>query len=891
MGDVIDSSPLAIPAYEPLNLDKNEQKKIDRAQYLLMGSNDGLLYTYKRANTTNAPYSLVFNYLPYKMPREYLTSTADPTFNPHTETLGEILPASTAGSDYGNFTNQHIYGINGQLSYIRTPTYNRQQEEKEFDDKGNPITTTIKSAVRERESIVIGTMGQGGRGVFSMIANGRSPLNNAAVGFDANLSTLEYAKPWESRNGELEKNDVPNKLGYTINTARLGKTQIDWATQDENRNPLPMPRAYSKTGQIRMNAFVANGYPTGGKTSGMRHNQADAPTLYVYDAAGLNFRLGQDNASKASTNAGDLIKAISVPNFKQNEFSINALGSPALVDIDFDGIVDVAYAGDYSGDLYRFDFRSDVSKWSATKIFTGSVDRPITASPAVYRIPRERGEQYMVLFGTGSDVYKEDRQTTVPTQRLYGIRDDLTVAKPDVIKDSDLNHRKFDDEYKIKTTVDPKTGEEKTDIERYISEEYEKTVSSDGTTWKGRGWYLDLLPGEEHKRSSERVIAEPIVVLGAVFFTTRIYNLQGLADAQKGEGVISCSSFGEDIGTKEKTGDDGETSIVCNEENAKLEEEGDWTSKTEEGEWIKGDEQSSGDGSGASNGSTPSTSGENCPEGYTCSAWSPSDAEIQAKIKEWEQKAQDGQMEDIWQSDGPATSTGGDSDKESCAGGGGSTQTFSLKPEYAEQLKQSRTATKTEGTTATTTWKETKIDTKTETKTDIYGWDQTTTYPTTGTISTLGESWLIGLDIMTGGAMTAEYTGVQFTRSYTTDDVSTIKPVDKLVGVHYDSITSAAVLQSMKQALKSENALNANGQMGNGNDQDSEEDGDFLKTEEQNNTCMSSQDFAFYLAKAGIDPTNKAKAKTALEQQGIKVRLCSGTFIRTSLREIKAITK
>ena len=900
MGDVIDSSPLSIAAYEPLN--SNED--VDRAQYILMGSNDGMLYTYKRSNTTNAPYSLAFNYLPYKMPREYLTSTTDPTFTPHTETLGEILPASTAGSDYGNFTNQHIYGINGQLSYIRTPTYNREQEENEFDSKGNPVTKKIKSAVRERESIVVGTMGQGGRGVFSMIANGRSPMNKTAVGFDANLSTLKYANPWESRNGELEKNDVPNKLGYTINTARLGKTQIDWATEDENRNPFVMPRAYAKTGQIRMNAFVANGYPTGGKTSGMRHNQEDAPTLYIYDAAGLNFRLGEDNAQKAQTNAGDLIKAISVPNFKQNDFSINTLGSPAVVDIDFDGIIDVAYAGDYSGDLYRFDFRSDVSQWSATKIFTGSVDRPITASPAVYRIPKERGEQYMVLFGTGSDVYKEDRQTTVPTQRLYGIRDDLTVLKPETITDADLMARKFDDEYKIKTTVDPDTGEEKTDIERYISEEYEKTVTSETkrtcmstasncsyqTTWSGRGWYLDLLPGEEHQRSSERVIAEPIVLLGAVFFTTRIYNLQGLADATKGDGVISCSSFGEDIGTKEKTDADGKTSIVCNYENAKLEQEGDWVSgDTETGDWIKSDEESTGGDAGA--GSTTTASGTDCPEGYTCSPWIPSDEEIQAIIKDWELKNKDGQMEDIWQSDGPATSTGGDSSKESCAGGGGSIQTFSLKAEYAEQLKQKRTATKTEGATETKTWKETQTITTTETKTDIYGWDQTTVYPTSGTMSTLGEGWLIGLDIMTGGAMTAEYTGVQFTRSYATGDESTLAPVDKLVGVHYDTITSAAILQSMKEALHADEAINANGQMGNGYDMDSEDDGDFFKQNEKNNTCLSSQDYNFYLAKAGIDPSNKAAAKTVLDNQGVKVRLCSGTFIRTSLREIKSITK
>ena len=79
---------------------------------------------------------------------------------------------------------------------------------------------------------------------------------------------------------------------------------------------------------------------------------------------------------------GDLLKKISVPDFRENDYQIHALGSPMVLDVDFDGIADLAYAGDYSGDLYRFERRGEPSKWSAIKIIEGNKENPITAAPA-----------------------------------------------------------------------------------------------------------------------------------------------------------------------------------------------------------------------------------------------------------------------------------------------------------------------------------------------------------------------------------------------------------------------------------------------------------------------------------------------------------------------------
>ena len=72
---------------------------------------------------------------------------------------------------------------------------------------------------------------------------------------------------------------------------------------------------------------------------------------------------------------------------------------PTLVDTDFDGIVDIAYAGDRYGNMFRFDLSGETpSEWSAQMIFQGSGNQPITSAPAVSRRGKDK---YVVIFWYG----------------------------------------------------------------------------------------------------------------------------------------------------------------------------------------------------------------------------------------------------------------------------------------------------------------------------------------------------------------------------------------------------------------------------------------------------------------------------------------------------------
>ncbi|EMT1399501.1 pilus assembly/adherence protein PilC [Neisseria gonorrhoeae] len=277
---------------------------------------------------------------------------------------------------------------------------------------------------------MFGAMGLGGRGAYALDlskTNGNYPA--AAPLFDV-------------KNGDKNgKNRVEVELGYTVGTPQIGKTQNG-----------------------KYAAFLASGYAA--KDIGSGDNTT---ALYVYD---LNDTLGTP------------IAKIEVQGGK------GGLSSPTLVDKDLDGTVDIAYAGDRGGNMYRFDLSdNDPNKWSVRTIFEGR--KPITSAPAVSRLADKR----VVIFGTGSDLSEEDVVDT-KEQYIYGIFDD--------------------DKGTVKVTVQNGTGGGL--LEQVLKEE-NKTLflnkESDGSGSKG--WVVKLKEGQ-------RVTVKPTVVLRTAFVTIRKYN-------------------------------------------------------------------------------------------------------------------------------------------------------------------------------------------------------------------------------------------------------------------------------------------------------------------------------------------------------------------------------
>ncbi|MCU9842453.1 PilC family type IV pilus tip adhesin, partial [Neisseria gonorrhoeae] len=250
---------------------------------------------------------------------------------------------------------------------------------------------------------------------------------------------------FDVKNGDNNgKNRVKVELGYTVGTPQIGKI---------------------RNGKYA--AFLASGYAA--KEIGDPTNKT---ALYVYDL---------------KNTLGTPIAKIEVKDGK------GGLSSPTLVDKDLDGTVDIAYAGDRGGNMYRFDLSdSDSSKWSVSTIFQGT--KPITSAPAVSRLADKR----VVIFGTGSDLSEEDVVGTNP-QYIYGIFDD--------------------DKGTVKVTVQNGTGGGL--LEQVLKEENKTLFLNKGSDGSGsKGWVVKLKEGQ-------RVTVKPTVVLRTAFVTIRKYKDDG----------------------------------------------------------------------------------------------------------------------------------------------------------------------------------------------------------------------------------------------------------------------------------------------------------------------------------------------------------------------------
>ncbi|ENY0063608.1 pilus assembly/adherence protein PilC, partial [Neisseria gonorrhoeae] len=220
---------------------------------------------------------------------------------------------------------------------------------------------------------------------------------------------------------------------------------------------------------------LASGYAAKDIVSG-----DNTTALYVYDL---------ENGS------GSLIKKIEVKDGK------GGLSSPTLVDKDLDGIVDIAYAGDRGGNMYRFDLSdNDPNKWTVRTIFQGT--KPITSAPAVSRLKDKR----VVIFGTGSDLTEDDVLNT-DEQYIYGIFDDDKAA-------NNVNaSRGVLGSGLLEQTL---TKENNT---LFLS----NNKASGGSN--GKGWVVRL-------REGERVTVKPTVVLRTAFVTIRSYTGMDKCGAQ-----------------------------------------------------------------------------------------------------------------------------------------------------------------------------------------------------------------------------------------------------------------------------------------------------------------------------------------------------------------------
>ncbi|WP_126305176.1 PilC family type IV pilus tip adhesin [Neisseria animaloris] len=443
------------------------KERYGRQALLVTAANDGMAHIFVSQDDKEHPYKLELSYIPAAMEQDGSNTLAKGLKYIANEKYGQTVP--------------HRHMINGGFVLRRTASHNSTDENQQI--------------------FMFGSMGQGGRGAYALNIGGINRITRKPTGVRSDDPKTDVPL-FETEKG------TGNNLGYTVGSPQIGRVSIQ-------RNANTAAVDISKN--IRYAGFLASGYSSSKwkKVENPKSDEKKQETaLYIYDI------LGQEaNVGTKTGDPGKLLRKIPVTE------GVGGLSSPTLVDVDFDGVIDVAYAGDYGGNMYRFDFRKEnPEQWSYQRIYQGNGKQPITSAPAVSR----RGtEKYVVIFGTGSDIYQEDLEDK-NQQAVYGIFDDVSPTK-----NGSTNV----------TAATDKDLQTQTISSRTIDGQEYRFLSNNAISPNHKGWKVDLAS------NGERVVIKPTMILRTAVVSTRIYdaaktdNVEGDLCVRQSSNKISSSSW------------------------------------------------------------------------------------------------------------------------------------------------------------------------------------------------------------------------------------------------------------------------------------------------------------------------------------------------------------
>ena len=388
LGDIVHSSPVFVGEPRGFNRDQApyptstgnlysdfRELRAERTPMVYVGANDGMLHGFSAATGEE-----LFGYVPNMV----------------------IDDSARFASDAGELTDP-FYSHNYYVDL--TPRINDVF-----------IKQSATSSAKSWNSVLVGGLGAGGKGYYAL------NITNPTTAFSS-LSNAEDVVLWEFTEEDdtypVESDGTPlggavgavtdpdgrpvKDLGYALSLPTLAMSNADDGTDKD------------------WVALFGNGPNS---TAGV------AKLFVLFLDGGLDGWDDPGDFVKISTERGvpisDPPELIGYP---------NGLGSPTAVDEDLNGTVDLVYAGDRLGNLYRFDLRdSDPDNWEAVLIFTASYDnngtverQPILERPLVLPHPTEDG--FLITFGTGSYVTDDDASDD-SIQSIYGIWDVGTGSSP-----------------------------------------------------------------------------------------------------------------------------------------------------------------------------------------------------------------------------------------------------------------------------------------------------------------------------------------------------------------------------------------------------------------------------------------------------------------------------
>lgn len=392
-GDIINSDVwyTGIPAANSLLKGYSEfvTNNASRPKMIYVGGNDGMLHGFSASSGDE-----IIAYIP-KAVIASLPRLTDPTYN---NTHRYFVDGSPMTGDID---------LNGGIKFADDPGY----------DTYTPNWRTL----------LVGSLGLGGKGYFVLDVTNptQNTLPSGPSFVEANANQLALID--RTRGSTEVAMDCTSKSG-TEKTACLKSVDEDQDIGHITAKPVRDEDDPMQASQIvRLNnnrsaVILGNGYNS--------KNQRPVLLIQYLDGAKELFRIPATTEAAGTGNAKD-----------------NGLAAPRLIDLNGDETVDIVYAGDNLGNMWKFDITSSTEgdwkvAFNGNPLFTAqgpdvlnSTSRtkvqPITAPPTVRANDRSREVSttktikvggMMVAFGTGRNVTDDDTKS-VQVQSLYSVLD------------------------------------------------------------------------------------------------------------------------------------------------------------------------------------------------------------------------------------------------------------------------------------------------------------------------------------------------------------------------------------------------------------------------------------------------------------------------------------
>lgn len=363
-------------------------------------------------------------------------------------------------------------GVIANLPELTRPSYSHR-----YYVDGSPFSGDVNvgtTATPDWRTMLVGTLGAGGKGYF----------------------VLDVTNPGSSQTGSSLANDFVKTKAATL--VVMDKTSVAGATtEDADIGHIFAPPVVDDTNALKSTQIARMNNGRWAVVMGNGYNSTnERPALLIQYLDGGKELL--KIVASAATGTG------------------NGLSAPRLVDLDGNGTVDLVYAGDLRGNLWKFDVtKAAQTDWrvdfSGQPLYTASYTsgnvssvQPITAPPIV-RANERNVIGLMVAFGTGRNLTEGDR-TDTSVQSIYSVLDSTRykIESTKVVVD-DSGGAATPVGSGVSSLVQQTVGTSVTGSGVSTSRTF-WTISQNAVAYTGtgakKGWYLNL------PASGERVLAQ-----------------------------------------------------------------------------------------------------------------------------------------------------------------------------------------------------------------------------------------------------------------------------------------------------------------------------------------------------------------------------------------------